>query len=380
MKLKTVLQLITLCALTTEAGDNSPVEKESMENAVNSIRNSYGIPSISLAVFTEDSTYWKITTGTTTAEGKRHVTEEMPYHTGSLTKAMTSFAAANLVEEKKISWNTKFFSLFPELKESALSIYSDITLADLLSHRAGIAPYETGEELAELYREDIGKERYDFAKAVLSENSETVGQFTYSNGGYALATLMLEKVSQKGWEDLMEQYLHNDKNIDFTIGWPVESDPDNPRGHLEKEEGFIPGRSFELATAIQPSGDISLSLENFILWGKLNLALLEGSDSTLSSENRDIFYYGQEEQNQNWYPFEYGDMKFTGYSMGWYNTELYGTPYLLHMGSSESFYASIGIDLKENRVSVVLMNAYGENVENAAYEIHEEVRKRVLDN
>src|SRR5688500_847188 len=62
------------------------------------------------------------------------------FHLGSNTKAITGFVAAYLVENNKIKWTTKFFDLFPNWKKQSDPAYYEITLVDLLSHRAKIQP------------------------------------------------------------------------------------------------------------------------------------------------------------------------------------------------------------------------------------------------
>jgi len=52
---------------------------------------------------------------------------------------MTSAMMATLVAEDKIKWETSLIEVFPELEDSILSEYQNITLHQLLTHRAGIA-------------------------------------------------------------------------------------------------------------------------------------------------------------------------------------------------------------------------------------------------
>jgi CubicO group peptidase (beta-lactamase class C family) len=59
-------------------------------------------------------------------------------HLGSCTKAMTSTMIATLVAEGKLSWDMKLIEAIPELKKSFHPDFQNITLWQLLTHRAGL--------------------------------------------------------------------------------------------------------------------------------------------------------------------------------------------------------------------------------------------------
>ena len=90
------------------------------------------------------------------------------FHLGSNTKAITSFIAAMLVEQKKINWDTRFFELFPTWLSMSNPDYEDITLQQLLSHQAGIPAYTEGTEFAILpiYEGEPEVQRKEFVQQV----------------------------------------------------------------------------------------------------------------------------------------------------------------------------------------------------------------------
>lgn len=84
-----------------------------------SIRRSYKMPELAYAVVSADSVYECNVLGVRKINTKLAASKTDRFRLGSNTKAITGFIAALLVKEKKISWNTKFFDLFPELKAAA---------------------------------------------------------------------------------------------------------------------------------------------------------------------------------------------------------------------------------------------------------------------
>ena len=114
--------------------------------------------------------------------------------------------------------------MFPSWKKRSNPAYYEITLADLLSHRAKIQPYTSGVEFQELpkFMGDKSEQRKQFSKYLLIgkpvNNNEKI--YNYSNAGYSIAALMLEKVSGKTWEKLTKQTMSDRLNVDVQFGWP----------------------------------------------------------------------------------------------------------------------------------------------------------------
>lgn len=107
-----------------------------------SIRKAYSIPEVSYAIINSHSTLEIASLGRHSVHLPDTATVEDRFHIGSNTKAMTAFIIANYVEKGKLKWNTKFFDVFPEWKQNSLPQYVNITLLDLLSHKAGIQPFQ----------------------------------------------------------------------------------------------------------------------------------------------------------------------------------------------------------------------------------------------
>jgi len=107
-----------------------------------SILTNYHIPEISYAVINANKTIEIAALGKHAIHLKDTATLNDRFHIGSNTKAMTAFVIAKYIELGKLKWTTKFFDLFPEWKEKSKADYADITLQDLLSHKAGIQPFQ----------------------------------------------------------------------------------------------------------------------------------------------------------------------------------------------------------------------------------------------
>jgi len=126
-----------------------------------------------------------------------------------------------------ITWDTKIFDVFPELKDSSNSAYLNVTLNELLSHRSGVRPFTEDEEweaLSTIQGKDDITRRYNFCKWLLRQTPveiDSIKKHTYSNAGYALAASMMERVIGKFWNELISDELFSPLQIHANFGWPA---------------------------------------------------------------------------------------------------------------------------------------------------------------
>jgi CubicO group peptidase (beta-lactamase class C family) len=117
---------------------------------MNQWKDEYSIPALFVLVMNHHEIIDKAIIGMKKVDENEKADFDDYFHLGSNTKAVTAFIAARLVEEDKLDWETPFFEIFPELRSESRLEYLNITLSDLLAHRAGIRAYITGEEIAQL--------------------------------------------------------------------------------------------------------------------------------------------------------------------------------------------------------------------------------------
>lgn len=288
------------------------------------------------------------------------------FHIGSNTKAMTGFIAAKLVELELIKWDTQFFDLYPELKAKADSGYLNITLKELLSHRARIGPFTSDEEYTALpHFAGTGQEkRRKFAKAVLAMKPVTIGEntkYVYSNAGYTLAALMLEKVSGKSWEELAKQIFNTDLGLDIDFGWPNLKDPNQTWGHWE-EDGKVVAVSPDYSMyPVEPAGDINITLPNYIRFIQLNLEGLSGKSNYLKNVTYQFLHNG-----------------IPDYSIGWANNYYLSEPinFSTHTGSTGTYFCYVLIDQKKSIAYIIMINSGTNQAREALSELRKYMKKK----
>ena len=323
-------------------------KEQDIQRFLDSLMKTNQIPELGYAVISPDSILEIKTVGFHRADLKNDQTKASLYdyfHLGSNSKAITGFVAAYLVENNKVKWTTKFFDLFPEWKKNSNPAYYLITLGELLSHRANIQPYMSGLEYAELpeFKGDNSEQRKEFGKYLLAEkparNNERI--YNYSNAGYSIAAVMLEKITSESWEQLVKQIMESQVKVKINYGWPNKINLNQPYGHwIENDtlKPLPPDTDYNLQLA-EPAGDISMTLPDYARFVQLNVQGLIGRDNVLKASTYNFLHYGLKD-----------------YSIGWGNLNKNGKQYSEHIGSAGTFFCHTLINKTDKLALIITAN------------------------
>jgi len=268
------------------------------------------------------------------------------FHLGSNTKAITATIIARLVENGQLTWESTPLSVFPELADSIQTEYRDITLAQILSHRAGIPSFSTVEEFLTL-PDFVGtplQQRRAFTAWLLHRAPATApGTYLYSNAGYGVAAAMAERVAGESWESMLGSRLLSPLGINGEVGWPAAGDPDQPWGHW-LEDGLLrphdPHDEYQLPSIIAPAGDVSMSIGDYARFVQLHLRGLRGRAELLSAATFRRLHT----------PTGY-------YAFGWAVVSVDGVASSSHDGSAGTFYVLVVIQPSRDLAVAVVTNA-----------------------
>ncbi len=317
-----------------------------------SVRNAYNIPEISYAVVDSKSTLEIAALGRHSMDLPDTATLNDRFHIGSNTKAMTTFIIAKYVEKGKLKWTTKFFDLFPEWKEKSKPEYTSITLQDLLSHKAGIWPFQgEGDPQIPDYKGTNPEKRKQFGQFVLTLEPVKLDEqkpFIYSNAGYTLATLMLEKATGKSWELLVEKVFNKDLKLNVKLSWPENQKQKDTWGHSFENGKLspVPSNTGYHLDYTEPAGDINLKLKDYTRFIQLNIQGLKGHNNYLTAETYQFLHKGIE-----------------NYSLGWYNIYENSNELSTHSGTAGTYYTLVHIDRIKGKAYIIFTNSFNQETQ-----------------
>jgi CubicO group peptidase (beta-lactamase class C family) len=116
---------------------------------------------------------------------KTPVSQDDPFHLGSITKVLTATLIGMMVDDGVIGWNTNMENMFPELTRSMQPAYRTVTVLQLLSHTGGF-PFSPSMPMDQITaRGKNGAERrYAYVKAAIADPPQAAPgtKVVYSGG------------------------------------------------------------------------------------------------------------------------------------------------------------------------------------------------------
>lgn len=264
---------------------------EDLSDLLSGIPAATGTPAISVLLVMDGETRGFGVAGLRKAGGTQQAGLDDKWHLGSCTKSMTATLAATLVEEGALTWETTVSDVLgKELKMR--DAYGAVTLGQLLAHRGGIpgkvldavyASVEIGARTEDLSDRERMNQRARYAEAVLNiEPSRPPDSgYEYSNSGYVVAGAMMEQVTGKSWETLMEERIFKPLGMTSSgFGNAARgnkgSDPAHPWPHQNGKTPVAPGPGDDNPWVLGPAGTVHGSMKDVARYLAMHATLETG--------------------------------------------------------------------------------------------------------
>jgi CubicO group peptidase (beta-lactamase class C family) len=152
--------------------------------------------------------------------------------------------------------------------------YRSATLTHVLSHTAGIQPYtRIGPNITPILWELKGtprEQRAQFLRHVLAEPpvARPGERFNYSNAGFSVAAAVAERITDKSWEQLIQQQVF--EPLGLKSATTDDQAQVTPAGHRRTNEGFVaPARQMPRLAPMAPAGGVRLNIVDFVTFASL---------------------------------------------------------------------------------------------------------------
>ena len=262
-------------------------------------------------------------------------TPETPSNIGSVTKQFTAMSIMMLAEQGKLNYDDPVSKYIPEFSRSAH--LGQLTLRQLLNHTSGIPDY------GDLGIDDSGLDQPALV-AILLEKEDLLAEpgqkYRYSNTGYALLAIVVERVSGKRFGEFLEQEIFAPVGMSNTFVYDSAA-----RRKVLAAIGYGQFGQVDDArpTAIPGDGGIYSTIDDLFKWDQALYTEKLVRQSTLA----EAFTPGKVQQGVSTYGF------------GWnIEDEDGGGKYLWHTGSNAGFRAFISRRLSD-RVTVIMLTNKG---------------------
>jgi CubicO group peptidase (beta-lactamase class C family) len=271
----------------------------------------------------------------------------------STTKAMTSAAVGMLVDEGKLGWDDPVTKFVPGLQLYDPYVTRELTVRDLLTHRAGLNSTDflwTGDDLTpdEIFR------RLSLVRPAYSLRSS----FIYQNVMYALAGEVVAKASGMPWEKFVESRIFLPLGMRRTFATKElaanQVNAASPHWRFGDTLTVIENTP---TSGIAPAGGAWSSIADMSKWVRFLLDSGKvGSTRLLRAETfaelftpqtvvpPDEFYVTAQLTKPHWMT----------YGLGWFQQDYRGRMVNFHTGSLDGTVALIGL-MPEERLGVYVL-------------------------
>jgi CubicO group peptidase (beta-lactamase class C family) len=296
------------------------------------------VPGVSLAVVQDGRVVKQQAYGLADLEQKVPVTPDTVFEIGSITKQFVAAALMTLVEQGAIGLDQPASAYLYDLPPA----WREVTVRQLLTHTSGIPDFE--EILGYgAYRTPTTAQQLIAVAAARPMDFPRGTQWHYSNTGYYLLGLIIEKVSGAPYLSLIEKRIFARAGMTRTrSSVPTEVIAGRSAGYA-LEDGRLVNRDAIQPTAVGAAGDLVSTTGDLVKWN----AMLD-AQSVLTTES----------YVQTWTNHALADGSASGYGFGWFVSPIRGHRVQEHSGGTAGFSADI-LRLPDDRVTViVLTNSY----------------------
>ncbi len=243
---------------------------------------------------------------------KRVATADTSFRIGSVTKQFTSAAILQLEQAGKLTIGDTVGKLLPDYTGPA----KDVTVHQLLTHTAGIPDYTENDALMDRRADKMSPQEILHSFSDLPLEFTPGSQHKYSNSGYILLGLIIEKVSGEPYEQYMRTHLFVPAKLEHTVVGDAIGAADRAEGY---ERDRTPAHPIDMSVPYA-AGSIRSTAHDLVRWHRA----LSGDTILPATERAKLYQPALEKYAYGWVVDE-----VVGHGVVWHNGGIdgFGTSY-----------------------------------------------------
>jgi len=216
-------------------------------------------------------------TGVLNANTGQPATVDSVFQIGSVTKVWTATLIMQLIQEGKLSLETKVRDVIPELKLASSELTTDLNIWHLLTHTSGI----DGDVFTDTGRGDDALDKYVLSLVDAEPMYPLGATFSYCNSGYSILGLVIEKLTGLVWDAALRERLFTPLGLKSTVTLPEEALLfGSATGHIEGGESPVVTPQWMLPRSLGPAGLIVSTVRDLLQFARMHLQGGKAVDGT----------------------------------------------------------------------------------------------------
>jgi CubicO group peptidase (beta-lactamase class C family) len=346
-----------------EAADTATSSKVAkIELAVQKTMATFQVPGIAVAIIKDNDVVLSKGFGVLKHGSSERVNADTLFGVASNTKAMTAALLAGLVDEGKLTWQTKVIDIIPEFQLPDAYVTREFTIIDLLSHNSGLG-LGAGDLMiwpeTTLSNQDVIR-----GLKHLPQVSSFRSEFAYDNLMYVIAGEVIAKITGKPWQEVIQTRIFDKLGMHNTrakFSLIPKSNINIARAHvpLDGELHVVGGNFLEKFSS---AGSVASSVNDMSLW--LKAQLNRGQYGTTGDQALRLF--SEKQSRAMWQPrtllsvSEQATLQdkthFRAYALGWFVKDYHGVKVIEHTGGILGMVSKVVMVPEENLAMVILTN------------------------
>jgi CubicO group peptidase (beta-lactamase class C family) len=346
--------VFTALFFTAICANAQVLTSKQIDSVVEKTLTTFNVPGIAVAVVKDGKVIHSKGYGISSIKTNKKVDENTLFGVASNTKAFTAAALGILVDEKKITWDTKVTDVIADFKMYDPYVTQEFTIRDLLTHRSGLG-LGAGDLMIWPDSSTVTKTQLIHNLRYLKPVSSFRTKFDYDNLLYIVAGEVVSKVSGMTYEDFIETRLIKPLGMTQTAAsWYRLKDKSNViDGHAPYGEKLLPvGLSFgEVANA---AGGIYSNIVDMSKW-----VIAQINDGKYG-DKLDKHLFSETVHQEMWTPqtnlpggSPY-NTHFSSYGLGWFLSDVNGYFQATHTGGLSGIVTQVTI-LPELKLGIIVL-------------------------
>ena len=224
--------------------------------------NKQDLPGAAVMVIKNGEILFEKGYGLANVEKKTPITSVSNFRLASVTKQFTAMSILLLIDRGKLKFETTLLDIFPNFPEYG----SNIRIKNLLQHTSGLIDYEDLiEDTVTVQVKD--KDVLELIMKTDSTYFQPGSQHSYSNTGYALLALTVEKLSDQPFRNFLKDNIFQPLEMDNTIAFEnnVNEIKNRAYGYTIKDN-VVEFTDQSITSAVLGDGGIYSSLNDLYKW------------------------------------------------------------------------------------------------------------------
>lgn len=209
------LAVLVMLSRATVA-ESQASELSSKVDAVFAALDKKDSPECALAVVRQGKITYERGDGMANLDYNLPITPKPSFYIASTSKQFTAFSVAPFAEQGKLSLDDAIKRYFPELPAA---VYASVTVRQLMYHTSGVQDYFTLLDIAGKSGDDrfTQEDFLDLLGRQRQLNFPPGDQFLYSNSGYVLLAILVERVSGESFREFATQNIFQPLGMEHTF-------------------------------------------------------------------------------------------------------------------------------------------------------------------